>query len=382
MMKRFAVPKKLMRSAVTATITGVFLTVSAIQGGAAQTGPSVAPTPGHPSATEFVNPLLPSGADPWITSRDGFYYYMNTTGNTLEIWKTRSIAELAAAEHKVVWRAPASGPFSHDIWAPELHFLRRRWYIYFAADAGDNATHRIWVIENSSRDPLQGTWRMKGKVTDATDRWAIDPTILQEHGKVYMLWSGWQGTHDGQQNIYIARLRNPWTVGSERVRLSSPNHVWEEVGDLSSPGKVLAVPHVNVNEGPEVLQHGHSVFLVYSASGCWTDYYELGMLRASSAADPLKPGSWYKLDHPVFWQSPEAHAYGTGHNSFFRSPDGKQDWILYHANAGPGEGCGGNRAPRAQPFTWNANGMPDFGRPVPLEQPIERPGGDWKTAQQ
>jgi GH43 family beta-xylosidase len=340
------------------------------------------PAPGRPTATQFVNPLLPFGADPWITTKDGFYYYMNTTGNGLEIWKTRSIADLATAEHKVVWHAPASGPYSHDVWAPELHYLRHRWYIYFAADAGDNSSHRIWVVENAARDPLEGTWEMKGKVADATDRWAIDPTILQEHGRIYMLWSGWPGTQDGQQNIYIARLRNPWTVVGERVRISASNHSWEEVGDLPSHGRILAVPHVNVNEGPEILQHGRSVFLVYSASGCWTDYYELGMLRTSADADPLKPASWHKLDHPVFEQSPAAHAYGTGHNSFFRSPDGTQDWILYHANAQPDEGCGGDRAPRAQPFTWNPDGTPNFGRPVPLDQPILRPAGDSPSEQQ
>src|ERR1700687_4999608 len=96
----------------------------------------------------FVNPLLPSGADPWVTSRNGFYYYMNTTGSNLTIWKTRSMADLAAAEKKGVWRAPATGPYSRDVWAPELHFLRGKWYIYSAADAGTNASHRIWVLEN------------------------------------------------------------------------------------------------------------------------------------------------------------------------------------------------------------------------------------------
>src|SRR4051812_25356676 len=77
----------------------------------------------------LVNPLLPSGPDPWIISHDGFYYYMNTTGSNLTIWKTKSIAALATAEKKTVWRAPATGPYSRDIWAPELHFLRGKWYI-------------------------------------------------------------------------------------------------------------------------------------------------------------------------------------------------------------------------------------------------------------
>jgi GH43 family beta-xylosidase len=102
----------------------------------------------------FDNPLLPTGPDPWVIYRDGWYYHMNTTATNLTIWKMRNIAHLANAEKKIVWQPPANGPWSHDIWAPELHFLRSKWYIYFAADAGTNETHRIWVLENALADPL------------------------------------------------------------------------------------------------------------------------------------------------------------------------------------------------------------------------------------
>jgi GH43 family beta-xylosidase len=68
-----------------------------------------------------------------------------------------------------------------------------------------------------------------------------------------------------------------------------------------------------------------------------------------------------------------AGAFGPGHNGFFKSPDGKQDWIIYHANPEPGEGCGNFRSPRIQRFTWNVDGTPNFGTPVPLGQPLEKP---------
>lgn len=331
----------------------------------------------------LVNPLLPSGADPWVTSRNGFYYYMNTTGSSLVIWKTRNIAALATADKKTVWRAPASGPYSHDIWAPELHWLRGKWYIYFAADAGRNDSHRIWVLENPAADPLQGEWEMKGKVADPADRWAIDATVFELASRLYMVWSGWEGETNSAQNLYIAELSNPWTVKGPRVRLSAPEYPWEKIGDLkprvpseANPGADPARPiHVDVNEGPEFLRHGDRLFLIYSAGGCWTDYYSLGMLTASASSNVLDPASWKKSPAPVFWLSPAAHAYGTGHNSFFQSPDGKEDWILYHANAESGEGCGRHRAPRAQPFTWKPDGTPDFGRPVPAGTPIPAPSG-------
>jgi GH43 family beta-xylosidase len=124
------------------------------------------PEKNAPTATTFTNPLLPVGPDPWVEYKDGFYYYMNTTATNLTLWKTRSMADLKSAEKKVVWTPPASGPYSRDIWAPEIHFLDGKWYIYFAADGFDNQTHRIWVVENPSPDPFRGEFTLKGKVSD------------------------------------------------------------------------------------------------------------------------------------------------------------------------------------------------------------------------
>ncbi len=331
----------------------------------------------------FTNPLLPSGADPWSIYRNGFYYYMHTTGRNLTIWKTRNIADLRTAQKKVVWTPPAAqeGPYSKDIWAPELHHLRGKWYIYFAADAGTNQTHRLWVLENSSTDPLQGRWEMKGKLADASDKWAIDGSVFEHQGTLYAIWSGWEGDVNGIQSIYIARMKNPWTINSRRVRISTPEYPWEKVGDINNVKQPSEPPHVDVNEGPQILKRGGKLFLVYSASGCWTEYYSLGMLSASAKSNLLNPNSWRKQTLPVFQSSPEASAYGAGHNSFFKSPDGAEDWILYHANSQPGQGCGASRSPRAQKFTWKADGTPDFGKPAPVGMPLQRPSGERTAAQ-
>jgi GH43 family beta-xylosidase len=319
-----------------------------------------------------------------VVTRDGYYYFMCSTGNNLVIRKTRNLGDLGKAQAQVVWTPPASGPYAHDIWAPELHFIRGKWYIYFAADAGTNMTHRVYVIENASADPTQGEWTFKGKVSDRTDKWAIDATVFEARGQLYMAWSGWEGDTNGRQDIYLAELENPWTVKSERVRISTPEYPWEHVGDRELPRKAGGYPpadpaeptHVDVNEGPEVLQHDGRIFLIYSANGCWTDFYSLAMLEASASGDLLKPGAWKKHPQPVFTYSPEAHAYAPGHNGFFKSPNGREDWIIYHANPEAGQGCGARRSPRAQRFTWNDKGEPDFGVPVGTGAPLAPPAGE------
>jgi GH43 family beta-xylosidase len=313
------------------------------------------------SQLTFTNPLLPSGADPWSIYKDGYYYYTNTLGDRIDIWKTKSLADLKTAKRKTIWTPPKGTSYSKEIWAPEIHFIQGKWYVYFAADDGKNDNHRLYVLESTSANPLEGEWVFKGKISDPSDKWAIDGSVFEHNGQRYMVWSGWEGNTNGRQDLYIAKLKNPWTIEGNRVMISHPEHGWERHGDLNDPNNP---PHVDVNEGPQVLRHGDKLFIVYSASGCWTDFYALGMLTASAKSNLLDASSWKKSPQPVFKQSPENDVFAPGHNSFFKSPDGKEDWILYHANDDPGQGCGRHRSPRAQKFTWNVDGTPHFGEPV------------------
>lgn len=321
-------------------------------------------------AQQFTNPLLPSGADPFSFYKDGFYYYTHTTGKNITLWKSKNISGLQQAEKKIVFTPPPNKAYSKELWAPEIHFILGKWYIYFAADSGRNQSHRLWVLENASADPMQGSWICKGKLTTPEDKWSIDGSVFSLHQQLYCIWSGWENDQNGQQNIYIAKMSNPWTITGARSRISSPTLEWEMHGDLNNPNDP---PHVSVNEGPEILIHENKIFLVYSASGCWTDFYALGMLTASVNSDLMNPGSWKKSPEPVFKASPGNGVYAPGHNSFFTSPDGKENWILYHANSKPGQGCGGFRSPRAQRFTWTKEGYPDFGIPVKTGTYLQSP---------
>ncbi|WP_170109478.1 family 43 glycosylhydrolase [Melghirimyces profundicolus] len=129
-----------------------------------------------------------------------------------------------------------------------------------------------------------------------------------------------------------------------------------------------------MNEGPQILKRNGKVFIVYSASGSWTPDYCLGMLTLKDGADPMVPGSWSKSKHPVFQRNDRAGVFGPGHASFTKSPDGTEDWIVYHATSGENDGWN-NRKARTQPFTWNRDGTPDFGAPVSTDTVLDVPSG-------
>ncbi len=321
----------------------------------------------------FSNPLLKMGPDPWMIYHEGFYYYTNTLQNRIEIWKTKNPANLADAQNKRIWQTPDTGMYSAEIWAPEIHFLDGSWYVYFAADDGKNSNHRMWVLTCDSKDPMTGNWSIKGKLSDPGDHWAIDGSILEHNGQRYFIWSGWETHENIKQDIYIAEMENPWTLKGERMKISSPEAAWELNG--LSTDSAANVKDVFVNEGPQELRNGDDLFIIFSANGCWTDYYALGFLKLSSGGNVMNPDDWKKSEGPIFQTSEENKVYAPGHNSFFKSPDGTEDWILYHANPKPGQGCGRHRSPRAQKIEWNQDGYPVLGAPLPLSEKIPFPSG-------
>lgn len=293
------------------------------------------------------NPVHEGGGDPWVTEHNGEYYYCFSAWDcVLWVQKVNSIAELHQSSSSIVYAPPQDTAYSHEYWAPELHYINGEWYIYVAADDGNNENHRMYVLKGTSQDPTQ-PFEMVGQITDPSNKWAIDGTVMQLGGELYFIWSGWEGDVNVAQNLYIAHMSDPCTIDSERVCLSVPEYHWEKVGE----------PYIN--EGPAVLQHDGKTFLVYSASGSWTDDYCLGMLTLTGD-DPMNPAHWEKSTRPVFKKRPGV-CYGPGHNSFCAAADGSV-WMIYHANLVSGTGWGG-RSVWIAPVTFQEDGTPDFGTP-------------------
>lgn len=327
----------------------------------AKPGPAAAPAASEAPAGEFTNPLLPSGPDPWVVRSGGVFYYMNTLGDRLAIWKTRDITDLAHAEVRTIWR-PHGGLNAQRIWAPELHRIDGKWFIYYtaAAEGRDDDAHRgIFVLENDGQDPLSGAWIDRGRINTRFP--GIDGTTFVHGGRQYFVYSA----YDGPDSVLaIGPMSNPWTLAAPETVIARPDLAWERQGGRQ------------ILEGPEFLQGPRGdVFLTYSASACWSDDYSLGLLRARPGADLLDPASWRKSPKPVLAKSAANSVYAPGHNGFFTSPDGRENWIIYHANPGPGMKCTKARSPRIQKFGFAPDGAPVFGEPVDTRKSLRKPSG-------
>lgn len=311
----------------------------------------------------FQNPLKTDGADPFLTYYDGWYYLSTTTAVDVRLRRARRLAELRDAPDQVVWKDTHPARY-RDLWAPEFHLLDSgggrgpRWYLYYTASDGEDTHHRMYVAESAGTDP-RGPYTFKAKLkTDPDDaHYAIDGTVLRTpNGALYFVWCG-RPSPVGQ-GLYISRMSDPWTLTGPRV-------------PLEADGFGCAV----VREGPETLLRNGKIFLVYSACGADTPDYKMGMLSADSSGDLMAQSAWKQHPKPVFARVDQYGVFGPGHNFFFRSPDGKEDWLVYHAKAGR-ENRYSDRSTRAQRFTWGADGTPDFGLPLPLDRTLAAPSGE------
>jgi GH43 family beta-xylosidase len=313
--------------------------------------------------TTFCNPIIASAADPWVHKHiDGSYYFMSTQAGRLELTQSTSLTGLTHGRKKTIWSPESGGRYSYNLWAPEIHWLDGKWYIYYTAnDGGGDESRRICVLENEATDPMEGEWVWKGALPTPVP--GLDGTVMTVSNQHYFLYAGYGHFPDYGSAIYIARMTNPWTLEGDHILLTAPTLDWEKQGGMA------------INEGPVSLHRNGRIFLIYSASTTWSEDYALGMLTMDEAADPMTPSSWTKSAQPVFHKNVENGVYATGHNSFTQSPDGKEDWIIYHALPAPGADVG-LRATRMQKFDWNPDGTPDFGVPLSDTHEIAMPSGE------
>jgi GH43 family beta-xylosidase len=318
------------------------------------------PQAGATPAVRYTNPIAERRADPHIFKHtDGFYYFTATVPeyDRIVLRRATTIQGLASAPETVIWRKHSSGDMAAHIWAPEIHFINGKWYVYFAAGRSDDIWRiRMWVLESSSANPLTGTWTERGRITTPWDTFSLDASTFVNNGVRYLIWAQQEPGRATNSNLYIARTgTNPWTITGPVTRLTVPTLPWETRG-------------YKVAEGPAVLQRNGRIFLTYSASATDANYC-LGMLTASASANLLDAASWTKSADPVFATNSATGQYGPGHNSFTVSEDGRSDVMVYHdrnyrdINGDPLNDP--NRRTRVQKVYYKADGTPDFGIPVP-----------------
>ncbi|QDS75620.1 hypothetical protein FKW77_006706 [Venturia effusa] len=298
-----------------------------------------------------------STPDPHVTFANQVYHLVYTAGDRVEIWSSQHLLQLGQTCKKTtIWRPPPNTPYSADVWAPELHAINGRWYIYLAAadPAHGNKSHRMYVLVGppSHIDPTSGQYEMLGPIAGLpSSQWQIDGTVFPLNGRLYFAYSGWPldqtDASELTQELFILELSDATTAMGRPVRICEPCEKWERSGDHG------------INEGPQFLSspNGDWAGLAYSCAGSWTKEYKMNTLYYSGG-DPLHPGSWHKSRRPLIQNSEgRGGPFGPGHGCFVNV--GSETWAVYHATDREDQGWDGRKA-RVQRVLWGREG-PEMG---------------------
>ena len=276
--------------------------------------------------TEYNEPFIIQRADPYVYRHtDGTYYFTASvpTYDKIILRHADTLQGLKEAQEVTLWEKHETGPMSIHIWAPEIHFLQGKWYIYYAAgDVDDVWQIRPYVLECTGDNPMEDEWIEMGKMKPADEdefsfqAFSLDATVFENKGEHYFVWAEKVGVGKAVSNLYIARMESPTKLATVQVLLTTPDYDWERVSFW-------------VDEGPAVIKRNGKIFLTFSSSATGSCYC-MGMLSTTEDADMLDPRSWQKDRYPVLTTDAEKGIYGPGHNSFTKDEEGN-DICIYHA---------------------------------------------------
>lgn len=338
-----------------------------------------APAVKNTSDEVFTNPIYTQNSNTSITFHEGLYYYMQNGNDRLLLAVSDDPTDFGGKERHVICDIAAEYDL-HHLWHPQIISIGGVWYIYFTADDGNTDNHQLYVLENPSKDPLSGKFRMRGRIsTDPENNWAIHAHVFRHDGAWYMIWSGWETRRifAETQCLYIARMRNPWTLATPRVLISRPEYEWE-CQWINPDGSTYVAYPLMVNEMPYFFcnEKTDRAYIYYSASANWTPYYSVGELSAPKSSNLLDPASWTKRPTPVLAQNREDGIYGPGYPYVIPSPDSTEYYFVYMARSNEINMHGNSSfGVYMQKIGFDDNGTPRIGNAVGRGVPLPKPSG-------
>ena len=325
----------------------------------------------------FGNMIRTNGADPWLFTHNGSYYYIATGDSALTLYRAANLGDFPTTAGRVIYRPEEGKEWSKNLWSPEIHYFSAAdvgeadagWYCFLGSDSGDGFSgQRAYVIKCLDGDNLLGRWgnpltgevNVPQKIEFPDSDYNVNElcggcSVISINQQKYIMFVSEVGRETSgtayvnfYQTINIAKFDKPWRISGKPQVICRPDYDWETGGSENRR-------HPKVVEGSTaVYGDDGSVFIVYSGSGYWTPYYCLGQLTYKGG-NPLLATNWTKKSTPILQKSDSL--CGTGHASYITDFSGNR-WICYHAYRGStATNADGTRKARnafVEPYSANA----------------------------
>lgn len=282
-------------------------------------------------ASTYTNPVgnIKDIGDPYVIKyQDQYYLYATSApGLGFKVWQSDNLVDwqlkALALDRSKEWNNWGVG----DFWAPEVIHYQDKFYMTYSARDEDGHLKVALAISDNPLGPFKN---LKAPLFDRGLSFIDGHIFIDYDGRPYLYYSKdcseniIDGNHVSQ--IYVQEMsKDLLSLKGEPVLAVEPNQAWEGVGE-----------DWQWNEGPYVLKHKQTYYLMYSANFYASVDYSIGYATAS---DPMGP--WKKYEYnPILSKELSRGISGPGHNSIVLSPDESELFIVYHTHTYPDEPSG------------------------------------------
>ena len=299
------------------------------------------PTPEALGQPIHTNPVYNGYfADPFVWEHQGVYYAIGTgaaeaEGEVDEVGERR-IFPLLHSDDFVHWQFAGNALLRPDaslgdnFWAPEVTYADGTFYLYYSVGHGDK-NHQLRVA--TSVRPL-GPYQDAGisLIDPQACSFAIDPHAFQdEDGQWYLFYARDFLDTDTEIRagtaLMVDRLTTMTQLAGEAKVVLRARCDWQRfLADRPMYGNVY---DWHTLEGPCVRKHAGRYYCFYSGGRWETEDYGVDYGVADHVMGPYSDAG--NEAGPRILRSLPGYVLGPGHNSMVMGPDGKTDYIVYHA---------------------------------------------------
>jgi beta-xylosidase len=273
--------------------------------------------------------------DPFVLLYQRVYYAFGTTG--AERKGDGRIFTLLRSTNLVDWEelggalTPPTSDTDSQYWAPEVAYHGGIFFLYYAMGGKEEEKFELRVAK--SPNP-QGPYTDVGvKLVDCdTNRFTIDAHPFRDgDGNWYLFYArnfldNEDGVHPGTA-LVVDKLVGMTKLAGECRTVLRARHAWtlyQANRRMEVYGKTFDWHTI---EGAFVRKHSGRYYCFYSGSNYQTANYGVDYAVADSVNGPyLGQGT-----EPRLLKGVPGRVRGPGHHSIVKGPDGKTDYIVYHA---------------------------------------------------
>ena len=281
--------------------------------------------PAQGSISRYFNPVFGSGseADPDVIRHNGMYYaYISATTPTAGYKVYRSMDLVNWSEGPQVFTGGTG------LWAPDVCYnpSNQTFCLYYTADSPTNPANKVIGVATCATP--DGNFTDQGVLTDGVDA----HLFADDDGSLYLFYKG-------AANLCVNKLTDLTHLGPTTISWTA------ETTDA---------------EGPFVLKHNGTYYLLYSYNGAMGPTYAVGYATATNPLGPWTryPGnpivsrtagpSWYRVENTT------APVNGTAKTAAY----GRNYWVDFNGQSSPSGGTSCYLGNYGGAVTWARTGVP------------------------